>query len=445
MLLFSKTKQIRDCDGNGGWMMLDTLTINIFILGAQEQVWYARLAQWLQDEQCPTPEQHLKLGIIAWKTTADKIRHKTKYWAETFDHIAEIIEAAHKAYKQWHLTPIIGSSRVADNNLGALTHSNPHARRLIERGLCNVGQLYRTNEAGHVTATNMKTMAELQAEYDPNMTYIMMASLATLARDTKRKFRLAIQQGSVMPTNTTAIEELIKKYPSGCSAATEVLLAKKRQGWEWGDCPRSFSTYQEDGFTDITQKQFSTAFVKVRKTPAMPAAQWTSTQVLTRTLWTAKKEATTRRGIAAGETGECKNCLEQEEESVAHAMYYCTVMQELLEWIYRAINDVRGNAAPGHPMAPNVYQVLFHKLSNDISFSHRNTIDDLLIIAKHHLYQLRMRADSQLRPTRRRVAGLYIIELRRHIEVLEHNGRTTQFIKDFEERLSEIARWPRDE
>ena len=412
--------------------------------GSQEQVWYARLAQWLQDEQCPTPEQHLKLGSIAWKTTADKLRQKSKYWAETFDHIAEIIEAAHRAYKQWHLIPIIGSSRIADDNLGALTFSNPHARRLIANGLCNIGQLFRTNEAGHVTATNMKSMAELQAEYDPNLSFIMMHSLANLARDTKRKFRQAIQQGTVMPTNTTAIEELLKKYPSGCSAATEVLLAKKRQGWEWGDCPRSYSTYRDDGFTDITQKQFSAAFVKVRKTLAMPAAQWTSTQVLTCTLWTAKKEATTRRGIAAGETGDCKNCLEDEEESVAHAMYHCTVMQELLEWVYRAINEVRGNNAPGHPLVPNVYQVLFHKLSSDISFSHRNTIDDLLILAKHQLYQLRMRDDSQRRPTRRRVAGQYIGELRRHIEVLEHNGKTTQFIKEIEQRLSEIARWPQD-
>ena len=124
---------------------------------------------------------------------------------------------------------------------------------------------------------------------------------------------------------------------------------------------------------------------------------------------------------------------------------YCAVMQELLEWIYMAINDVRGNAAPGHPLVHNVYQVLFHKLPSEISFSHRNTIDDILIIAKHHLYQLRMRGDSQQRPTRRRVAGHYIIELRRHIAVLGHNGKTTQFMKDFEERLSVIARWPRDE
>ena len=87
-----------------------------------------------------------------------------------------------EVHKQWHLIPIIGSSAIADVNLGSLTFSNPHARRLTLHGLVNVGQLFRTNEAGHVTAANMKTMAELQAEYDPNMTYIMMGSLAKLAR-----------------------------------------------------------------------------------------------------------------------------------------------------------------------------------------------------------------------------------------------------------------------
>ena len=89
------------------------------------------------------------------------------------------------------------------------------------------------------------------------------------------------------------VNYLIKKHPKGCSAATEVLLARKRLRWEWGNCPRSFSTLQADGFTGITQNQFSAAFIKVRKSLTMSAAQWTSTQVLLRTLWTAKKEAAT--------------------------------------------------------------------------------------------------------------------------------------------------------
>ena len=58
-------------------------------------------------------------------------------------------------------------------------------------------------------------MAELQAEYDPNMTYIMMGSLAKLAWDIKTKYRLAIQQGTQMQMNKTVLVELIKKHPKG--------------------------------------------------------------------------------------------------------------------------------------------------------------------------------------------------------------------------------------
>ena len=123
----------------------------------------------------------MKLGSRDWRKTAEKIQPKSSYWAEALESIAKIMEAAIEVHKQWHLIPIIGSSAIADVNLGSLTFSNPHARRLTLHGLVNVGQLFRTNEAGHVTAANMKTMAELQAEYDPNMTYIMMGSLAKLA------------------------------------------------------------------------------------------------------------------------------------------------------------------------------------------------------------------------------------------------------------------------
>ena len=157
----------------------------------------------------------MKLGSRDWRKTAEKIQPKSSYWAEALESIAEIMEAAIEVHKQWHLIPIIGSSAIADVNLGSLTFSNPHARRLTLHGLVNVGQLFRTNEAGHVTAANMKTMAELQAEYDPNMTYIMMGSLAKLARDIKTKYRLAIQQGTQMQMNKTVLVELIKKHPKG--------------------------------------------------------------------------------------------------------------------------------------------------------------------------------------------------------------------------------------
>ena len=416
--------------------------------GAQDQIWHARLTQWLRDKNRPSLEQHLQVGQNEWRTSADEIRESSEFWAGVFEAIAEIIEATNTVHKQWHLIPILGSSRSADNNIGSLTYGNPQARQLMESGLINVGQLFRTNEAGHIMPNSPKTMAEIQAEFNSNFSYMVMNSIASLIRDIKGKHRQVIQRQTQPQMNTTPLQELIKKYPKGCSAATEVLLAKDRQGWGWGECPRSYSTYRQDGYLDITQSQFSLAFTKLRKSLTMPAAQWTSHQVLTRTLWTAKKEAETQRGIAAGEDGTCKNCLEDREEDTAHIMFDCSVTKELTEWIYQAINQAGGEGNAGsqspYPLIASKYQVMFHKIPRQVNRQQMRDIDDTLIIMKHVIYRMRMRQERDRRPTRRAVALRFIDEFDKHIRVMEHNGKPTQFLKRINEIIANIAGWNRD-
>ena len=180
----------------------------------------------------------------------------------------------------------------------------------------------------------------------------------------------------------------------------------------------------------------------------MPAAQWTTKQILLRTLWTAKKEANTQRGMAAGEDGNCKNCLEDSEEDTAHLMFDCPVTKELLEWVYRSINQAGSEESPGpqspYPLIMNKYQVLFHKIPRQVSRAHMRDIDDILMIVKHVLYRMRMREDSDRRPTRRGVAMRFLIEYEKHIKVMEYNGKPTQFLKKINEILSNIAGWQRD-
>ena len=416
--------------------------------GAQDQIWYIRLAQWLRDKDRPSPEQHLQMGQNEWRTTAEAIRESSQYWASVFEAIAVIIEATNAVHKQWHLFPIIGSSRSMENNIGSLTYGNPQARQLMMNGLVNIGQVFRTNEAGHIMHNSMKTMAEIQTEYNINISYMLMNSIASLVRDIKQKYRREIHRCTQPQSQSSPLKELIKKYPKGCSAATEVLLAKQRQGWGWGDCPRSYSTYRQDGYIDITQAQFSLAFTKVRKSLTMPAAQWTTKQILLRTLWTAKKEANTQRGMAAGEDGNCKNCLEDSEEDTAHLMFDCPVTKELLEWVYRSINQAGSEESPGpqspYPLIMNKYQVLFHKIPRQVSRAHMRDIDDILMIVKHVLYRMRMREDSNRRPTRRGVAMRFLIEYEKHIKVMEYNGKPTQFLKKTNEILCNIAGWQRD-
>ena len=117
--------------------------------GAQDQIWYIRLAQWLRDKDRPSPEQHLQMGQNEWRTTAEAIRESSQYWAGVFEAIAEIIEATNAVHKQWHLFPIIGSSRSMENNIGSLTYGNPQARQLMMNGLHNASRTmdHKTNLA----------------------------------------------------------------------------------------------------------------------------------------------------------------------------------------------------------------------------------------------------------------------------------------------------------
>ena len=198
---------------------------------------------------------------------------------------------------------------------------------------------------------------------------------------------------------------------------------------------------------DITQSQFSLAFTKVRKSLTMPAAQWTSKQVLLCTLWTAKKEAATQRGIAAGEDGTCKNCLEDREEDTAHLMFDCTITHEMLEWAYRAINEAGAEVLQGpqspYPLILNKYHVMFHKIPRQVPRAQMRDIDDILIILKHVIYRMRMRDSPERRPTRRAVAMRFLDEFDKHIRVMEHNGKPTQFLKRINEIISNLAGWNR--
>ena len=117
------------------------------------------------------------MGQNEWRTTAEAIRESSQYWAGVFEAIAEIIEATNAVHKQWHLFPIIGSSRSMENNIGSLTYGNPQARQLMMNGLVNTGQVFRTNEAGHIMHNSMKTMAEIQTEYNINISYMLMNSV----------------------------------------------------------------------------------------------------------------------------------------------------------------------------------------------------------------------------------------------------------------------------
>ena len=85
-------------------------------------------------------------------------------------------------------------------------------------------------------------------------------------------------------------------------------------------------TYLREQITNISALDMSRAFEKVRATNVTPAVQWTSTQILLRTIWTRVKESNTRRNInnQAPANNLCSNCGTAPERTI-HLFYECSL------------------------------------------------------------------------------------------------------------------------
>ena len=82
--------------------------------------------------------------------------------------------------------------------------------------------------------------------------------------------------------------------------------------------------------TNISPLDFVHAFVTVWRTCLLPNIQWTSFQILTRTLWTNMKEANSAFGWENGANGRCANCLDDLEHTL-HLMFDCPVASQVLD------------------------------------------------------------------------------------------------------------------
>ena len=201
-------------------------------------------------------------------------------------------------------------------------------------------------------------------------------------------------QTAVRRENISPLARLVSRFQAGCSAATQVLLKDLRLKWPWGPFPRSSMTYVRDDWTQLPPAAFIRAFETVRRTCLLPSIQWTSFQILTRTLWTNLKEANTARGRENGTVERCANCLDDIEHTL-HLMYECTIANSLLAKVYQVINRVLppliGN--DGLPLVMAIDQVIFFHLPRELPNDICQDINDVFMIVKHSLYRLRMRED----------------------------------------------------
>ena len=339
------------------------------------------------------------------------------------------MELANKQYKQWHLIPIIGNEHSPEThlNLGSLRWANTRTRDMIEAGLVSVGQLFHTNEYGHIDHRRMKSHIQLQNEFNIQIPVTIMNSVTMLVNSIKTTYRTAILTETAMPERSTTLQALLRKYKTGCSAASELLLRQQRETWQWGPIPRSHMTYVRDGITNISSDDMSRAFEMVRAKNITPSIQWTSTQILLRTIWTRVKEANTRRRTDSLDpySDSCSNCGTAPERTV-HLFYDCPLANTMWTMIFSVTNTISSNTYRDPAITQidgSLDQVLFHTLPDNLPKSLETDINDIILIMKHILYRHRFREDVNTYPTLRSTTIILVLEIEKLIEICRRKGK----------------------
>ena len=176
-----------------------------------------------------------------------------------------------------------------------------------------------------------------------------------------------------LPERITTIVSIERKFCTGYSAASSLLLNQQWSELEWGPFPRSYTTYQQDGFKHISANDFSLAFSKVRSTQLAPSIQWTSTQILLRTIWTRVKEGNSNRRANDDPNApfdvSCLNCGREPEHTV-HIFYKCNLASNIWDRILECTNEIMpqlfANQAP-FPIPHTVDRIMFQQLPHSLN------------------------------------------------------------------------------
>ena len=374
--------------------------------------WVKILELQLANCRRPSPATHMRLGAKEWQATSNALMQNSPYWAQVFQVGSTLIELSHQYDKFWTLIPITGYEEIGwqDPDISSLTYRNPPVKALTDTGLVNVGQLFNSNQLGLVDVNNPKSFQQLEAEFGTPIPEILRNSFNVLINLIKRRFR---GQHSYPATNITTIHSLTSSKKKGCYEATRLYLRKERSEWEWGEHIRSFFTYRNDDLINITSNEFRRSFCRTRSSTLPPSMQWTSLQVLLRTIWTNLKEQRSRRRIQTLNLPNplCANCHLSPEHTV-HMFYQCQIAQDT--WL--RLNGILNESFQRHrgsfvPFQLNRDNVLYNHPPQHLKDEEMKDLIDIIILIKHILYRLRFRDDIDNRPSVRRVLVILAIEL----------------------------------
>ena len=268
-----------------------------------------------------------------------------------------------------------------------------------------------------------------------------MNSITALIQNIKNNFRNEMLSNTVMPENITTIQSIARKYKNGCSVANQLLLSQERESWQWGPTPRSHMTYLREQITNISALDMSRAFEKVRATNVTPAVQWTSTQILLRTIWTRVKESNTRRNInnQALVNDLCSNCGTAPERTM-HLFYECplasAIWNRALE-IYNQVMSRTQNFRNALPVQLNLDLIIFHKFPDNLPKMAANDLNDIILMGKHVIYRFKFGENSERHPSLRLTTITLALELERLVEVRKKKG---EIFSDMETIINEMKR-----
>ena len=396
------------------------------------QGWYIILNEWMHQLNRPNIEEHMGLGVKEWRRTAEKLDEVSKYWAEVFRAGETLQRLQIEQHPEWCSIPIVGSTDQGDEvMLTSVEYANPIARPIVRSGLRVVGQLFKTDEAGMIDSSRMKTLEEVRDEFAcPNA--LLWNTFVSIVNQVKVKYASQIRSKKWRQTTKTCLETMVERYKKGCSAASRLLLKKERLEWKWGNVPPSYKTYVRDGMVNVKESEFMDAFKIVRNTVLTPSMQWTSTQILLRTLWTRVKESHSRRGNL---DIRCLNC-GLEPEHTRHIFFGCKLVRDVKDKLELAI---KGERTMDTKLTENM--VMFHVYESDASESGRRDIDDLLIIFKHVLWRLRFRENTNRFPKAKLVIVTLIIELEYLLKCRQIMGAETFGVLDMIKTLRREINW----
>ena len=394
--------------------------------------WVRLLELLLHDQHRPGIKRHLSLGVQEWSRTGNSLVVSSPFWSNVFLTISNLISLSHEYDRCWTLIPITGYERSDFNiiDISSLAYSNPVVRRMVDAGLVNIGQLFQTNVLGHVDATRCKDFAVLEIEFAILISNPVRNSLTGLVNQVRRRYMGA---SSYAQSPSTTLLSLLTRHPSGCHDATRLLLRHQRQDWEWGENIRSFFTYSNDNLISISSSEFSKAFYTTRSSTLSPSVQWTSFQVLLRTLWTNIKEQRTTRNILSLNpvSPMCSNCHALPEHT-AHLLFHCQLAQDVWTAVADAFNACASLLDNLHvPLVISLDHVLF----NHSPPTNRRDIVDLLMLVKHVLYRLKFRTDLASTPSIRRVLVIAVIDLEKAIVVRNSLNKNTTLFTNVTESL----------